>query len=60
MCQGSAPEYFVFKQSPPDLPPGSLCSRFLVHSEQKDPHTLKNEYSVSKTAPCPIIDAHVH
>ncbi|KAF8980475.1 hypothetical protein BGZ46_004159 [Entomortierella lignicola] len=60
MCQGSAPEYFVFKQSPPDLPPRSLCSRFLIQSEEQDPHTQKKEYSVSTTAPCPIIDAHVH
>ncbi|KAF9114218.1 hypothetical protein BGX27_011420 [Mortierella sp. AM989] len=60
MCQGSVPEYFVFKQSPPELPPRSLTSRFLVQSEEHDPHTLKKEYSVSKTAPCPIIDAHVH
>ncbi|KAI8351253.1 hypothetical protein B0O80DRAFT_456135 [Mortierella sp. GBAus27b] len=59
MCQGSAPEYFEFKPSPSELPPGWLRSRFL---EQSDTHsgTGFNEYSLSKSAPCPIIDAHVH
>ncbi|KAG0198245.1 hypothetical protein BGX28_008310 [Mortierella sp. GBA30] len=56
MCQGSVPEYFVFKDSPPKLPPGWLSSRFLVESPKED----SREYVVSSAAPCPIIDAHVH
>lgn len=60
MCQGSTPEYFEFKESPPELPPGWLCSRFLDTPPESDPGTGPKEYIVSKTAPCPIIDAHVH
>ncbi|KAI8601756.1 hypothetical protein EDD21DRAFT_99096 [Dissophora ornata] len=60
MCQGAAPEYFAFKDSPPELPPRWLCSRFLVQSDQQDPCTGGKEYAVSEMAPCPIIDAHVH
>ncbi|KAF9437403.1 hypothetical protein BGZ76_000876 [Entomortierella beljakovae] len=60
MCQGSAPEYFSYKESPPDLPSGHLNSRFLIQSDQQDPHSLKYEYSIPKSAPCPVIDAHVH
>ncbi|KAK3809986.1 MAG: amidohydrolase family protein [Benniella sp.] len=60
MCQGSTPEYFEFKESPPELPPGWLCSRFLDTPPESDAGTGPKEYIVSKTAPCPIIDAHVH
>ncbi|GJJ69749.1 uncharacterized protein EMPS_02097 [Entomortierella parvispora] len=60
MCQGSQPEKFTFKDSPPELPPALLTSRFLVQSASPDAHTEANEYSVAKDAPCPIIDAHVH
>lgn len=60
MCQGSVPEHFVFKDSPPDLPPRWLASRFLVAAAEQTDRTLRAEYAVSKTAPCPIIDAHVH
>ncbi|KAF9897752.1 hypothetical protein BX616_005046 [Lobosporangium transversale] len=60
MCQGAVPEYFKFKEAPPELPPGWLGSRFLHELDVIDPHTQTKEYVVSKTAPCPIIDAHVH
>ncbi len=60
MCQGSVPEYFAFKDSPPDLPPRWLESRFLTPAAEQSDQTLRAEYAVSKTAPCPIIDAHVH
>ncbi|KAG0080025.1 hypothetical protein BGZ92_000806 [Podila epicladia] len=61
MCQGSVPQHFEFKQSPPELPPGQLWSRFLEQQEQpKDTSNPSKEYTVSTTSPCPIIDAHVH
>lgn len=60
MCQGSTPDHFEFKQSPPELPPGWLRSRFLDQLTEPASGTAPAEYTVSKTAPCPIIDAHVH
>ncbi|KAG0311999.1 hypothetical protein BGZ99_009785 [Dissophora globulifera] len=60
MCQGAAPEYFTFKDSPPQLPPAWLASRFLVPATDTDPNTAAREYTVAEDAPCPIIDAHVH
>ncbi|KAF9127366.1 hypothetical protein BGW39_005932 [Mortierella sp. 14UC] len=63
MCQGCVPEYFEFKQSPAPLPPSWLNSRFLSQAtEEKDLDlgTDSFEYRVATTAPCPIIDAHVH
>ncbi|KAI9242116.1 MAG: hypothetical protein BYD32DRAFT_403911 [Podila humilis] len=60
MCQGSVPQYFEFKQSPPELPLGQLRSRFLEQQEQPNSTNPSKEYTVSTTAPCPIIDAHVH
>ncbi|KAF9427111.1 hypothetical protein BGZ94_005469 [Podila epigama] len=44
----------LFKKSPPELDAGQLESRFLKQQGSG------SEYVVSTTAPCPIIDAHVH
>ncbi|KAF9570855.1 hypothetical protein EC968_001343 [Mortierella alpina] len=60
MCQGSVPERFTFKDSPRALPPRWLTSRFLTAAAEPSDRTLRAEYAVSETAPCPIIDAHVH